>query len=208
MAERPADRPSPTPRPRPDSRPGPSGAGGSGIGNVPTWAIVAAAIVVAVLVWLLFIKGDDDNSDNASNVSKSVKLYSASELPGAVAGVGYPVYWLGPEPNTSYELTLISDGRTYVRYLPPGEPAQSGNQYTTVGSYQRTDSVGVLKDLAKNPGAKTFSVPGGGLALKQQDLPTSVYVAYPGANTQIEVYDPKPGRAERLVKQSELLPLG
>jgi hypothetical protein len=35
------------------------------------------------------------------------------------------------------------------------------------------------------------SAPGGGLAVYNIDAPNSVYVAYPGSDVQIEVFDPR-----------------
>jgi hypothetical protein len=34
--------------------------------------------------------------------------------------VKHPVYWAGPRPSYTYELTRTSDGRIFVRYLPTG----------------------------------------------------------------------------------------
>ena len=93
-------------------------------GGPPVGAIVAIVIAVAVLVWLLFLRGDDDGDEPEQSAAgpaatKTVELVSGEDLPGAVADVGYPVYWLGPQEEVQYELTVITDGRTYVRYLPP-----------------------------------------------------------------------------------------
>ena len=173
---------------------------------MPIWVIVLGAVVVAFLVWLLFIKGDDDNNSGSSaeQAKKTVQLVSAQDLPTQVADVGYPVYWLGPKSGVNYELTLITDGRTYIRYLPKGEPKQSDKPFLTVGSYSQPNAFDVLKDLGKKPGAKTESVPNGGMAVVNQGGDTGGYVAFPGVDTQIEVYDPEPGRALELAKSGAL----
>lgn len=174
--------------------------------------IVVIALVVAVLVWLLFIRGDDNSNSGGAlggpQVSKNVEVVKASGLANAVAGVGYPVYWIGDRPGVGYELTRISDGRTYIRYLPTGEPAESETPYLTVGSYAQQDAYKVLKRLAARSGAEIVETPGGGVALVRSDKPDGVYVAFPGADTQIEVYDPEPGRALDLVKSGAVTPVG
>jgi hypothetical protein len=38
--------------------------------------------------------------------------------------------------------------------------------------------------------------------------PNSVYVAYPNVPTQVEVYDPHPGRAAALVRSGIVAPIG
>jgi hypothetical protein len=191
------------------SRPSPSGGGGPRIGNLPISAVIVIVIAVAVLVWLLFIRGDDDNSNSSNGggqATKTVTVVSESALPGEVADVGYPVYWLGPRPGVDYEVTVITDGRTYVRYLPKGEAKESPNPYLTVGSYSQNNAFDVLTRLGKRQGEGTVSIPNGGIALK--NTASGAYVAFPGADTQIEVYDPQPGQAFKIVKSGDLSQIG
>jgi len=175
------------------------------VGGLRLSALLVVAISVAVLVWLLFIRGADEDQSGPGAaaggpaVKKTVQVVSASALPEAVAPAGYPVYWLGPRPNVDYEVTLITDGRTYVRYLPKGEDAETETPYLTVGSYLQQDALRVLEQLA----GTTESITGGGRALKQGD--DGVYVAFPGIDTQIEVYDPRPGRALELVRSGAVV---
>ena len=57
-------------------------------------------------------------------------------------------------------------------------------------------------------GEKSASVPGGGLAVYSTSSPTNVYVAYPGSDVQIEVFDPSAKRALRLVTSGRVAPVG
>lgn len=166
---------------------------------------ILVVILVAVLIWLLFIKKDDDSS--APPVHKTVANYSAAELPNAVSSVDHPVYWLGPKAGDQYELTVISDGRAYIRYLPQGVPAESGETYLTIGSYAFQDPVSELKKLGQRPGSRTFAVPGGGLGLTTESASQHVYIAYPDENVEIEVFDPRTGTAEQVVKRGDLTPI-
>ena len=97
---------------------------------------------------------------------------------------------------------MVTEGDQFS--LKRRNTAESPNNFTTVGSYQRQDSVGVLKDLDKDSGTTTFDVADGGLALARADLPTSVYVAFPGIDTQVEVWQ---GRAPRQGGQRHARPL-
>jgi hypothetical protein len=178
----------------------------------PVGAIVAIVIAVALLVWLLFLRGDDNGDEPEQSAAgpaatKTVELVSAEDLPGAVAGVGYPVYWLGPQEDAQYELTVITDGRTYVRYLPPNEEAGTTKAYPTVGSYAQADAVDVLERLSKRQGSETIPLGGGAVALEGGD-DTSVYLAYPGQDAQIELFDPEPGRALEQARSGAVVPLG
>ena len=51
-------------------------------------------------------------------------------------------------------------------------------------------------------------VTGGGIAFYSKSAPTSVYVAYPGSNVQIEVYDPSAAQAAQLVTSGKIVPVG
>ena len=168
---------------------------------------ILVVIVVAALIWLLFIKKDDNSNSSAPPVHKTVANYSAAELPAAVSSADNPVYWLGPKAGDQYELTLISDGRAYIRYLPQGVPAESGETYLTVGSYAFQDPTSELKKLGQRPGSRTFAVPGGGLGMATGVGTQNVYVAYPDQNVEIEVFDPRNGSAEQAVKRGDLTPI-
>jgi hypothetical protein len=169
--------------------------------------VIAVALVGAFLIWLLFIRGGDDESNAPNSPQKTVKVVSADGLLGAIAGVGYPVYWVGPKPGVQYEVTRIADGRTYVRYLPTGTKAGTSEPFLTVGSYFIRDAYGVTDRQARLSGG-SFRLPRGGIALPNGPNPRSVYVAYPGIDVQIELYDPAAGSALQFVKSHALTPIG
>jgi hypothetical protein len=174
---------------------------------------VAIAAAVVFLVWLLFISGDDDSDSGTEGlggqqIEKSVEVVSAAGVPAAVAAAGYPVYWLGPRGGVDYEVTLITDGRTYIRYLPKAEQAEAETPYLTVGSYSQSDAVTVIERLGAQQGADTQPIPNGGLALVNEGGSTGVYVAFPDSDTQIEIYDPRPGRALELAESGALTEVG
>ena len=174
-------------------------------------AAVAVALAAGLLVWVLLIRGDDDSGKPQSAASKPGKqgeLVAAPGLIGAVAGAGYPVYWLGPQASTGYEVTR-ADGKVQVRYLPKGESAGTKTLYLSVGSYLQPDAYKTVERLAAKHGRQGFEIAHGGIAyVDRAGAPDSVYVAYPGVPTQIEVYDPHPGRAQALVRSGLVSPIG
>jgi hypothetical protein len=167
--------------------------------------VIALALAAALLVWLLFIR-DSGSDQTAQRAEKTVRVVSADQLLTAFAGVGHPVYWVGKHEGVRYEVTRISDGRSYVRYLPAGAEAGSGRPFLTVGSYSVPNAYERIRRLAERPGESSFAVPGNGIALPNGNDPRSVYLAYPGVDVQIEVYDPAAGRALQLVKS--VTPIG
>lgn len=177
-----------------------------------TGAVLAVALVVALLVWLLFLKGDggDDSKPTASpeTTGRSVSLVPEAGLLEALEGVGYPVYWAGPRLGVEYEVLRLPEGRTYVRYLTKGEEVESKRPFLTVGSYEQAGALKSIRNLGRKPGAILVSVPGGGSAYAEETDSTSAYMAFPDVDTQIEVFDPQGGKALRLIRSGAIVPVG
>lgn len=178
--------------------------------RVRVGVIVAVAIVVAIVVWLLVRNNDNGSSTSAVATGPAIGPVAATQdrLRTLADEEGHDVYWIGPEDNTTYELTRTSAGRIFVRYLPKGVPVGVDKaDYTIVGTYPVPNATGVLQGLAQKSGENKLSVPNGGIAVYSSSQPTNVYVAYPGSNLQIEVFDPSADRAQRLVTSGQLEPV-
>jgi hypothetical protein len=125
------------------------------------------------------------------------------------AQLGHPIYWLGPQANRTYELTRTTDDRIFVRYLPHDVPVGIRQAlFTIVGTYPVPNALHVLRQLAGKAGEKSFSAPKHGFAVFNRAHPTNVYLAYPGSNLEIEVFDPSLARARTLVASGRVVPVG
>lgn len=181
--------------------------------SVRIGAVVAIALGAAFVVWLL-VRGNDDSSTaspttTAATPSIGPVAASLARLHALSAKTGHPTYWVGPRRGQRYELTRTAGDRVFVRYLPAGVAV--GNRradYTIVGTYPTPRALKVLRNLAKQPGEKSAPVPGGGIAVYGISKPTNVYVAYPGSNVQIEVFDPSSTRALLLATSGRVVPVG
>lgn len=181
-------------------------------------AAVAVALVVAAGVWLLL--DSDDEAAPAPTTNTAVTggattartiapaLVSAAELRRLAAVAPVPVYWAGARPGTSLEVSRRADGAFFVRYLPGGRPAGDGRPALTVATYPRADGFGEIQGAADRPGADTFSLPGGGVAVYERSSPTNVHFAFPGQPYQVEVYSPSRDLARRLVAAGGVMRLG
>jgi hypothetical protein len=178
-------------------------------------AVVALAVAAAFVIWLI-VRGNDNSSSTTTTTSTNEArqpIGPAAATPAALRALSakskQPIYWVGPRRGQTYELTRTRGGRVYVRYLPKG--AAIGNRradYTIVGTYPTPGALQVLKSLAKQPNEKSVQAPGGGIAVYSTSAPTNVYVAFPGQNVQIEVFDPSARRALRLVTTGRVAPVG
>lgn len=170
--------------------------------------VVALAIVGGLVAWLL-LRGGGDESAGTTVDREGAATVSAQDLNGFATTAEHPVYWAGPQPQFTYELTRTDDGRVYVRYLPAGANAGDPNpNYLTVGTYPQPDAFETLQETAEAQGVETFEVPGGGLAFQDKNRATSVYLAHPDSNYQIEVYAPSPETARALAESGQIKPLG
>jgi hypothetical protein len=132
---------------------------------------------------------------------------SVQSLRALADASGHPIYWAGPEPDVKYELTRVTDGRIYIRYLPKSVPIGDKHLYPIVATYPVANAYRAIRTAAKESGAVTFHTKRGGLAVYNQSAPTNVYLAYPGSKYQVEVFDPNPSRARRLVKTGAVRPI-
>jgi hypothetical protein len=188
--------------------------------NLPRWArrpdvrvgaVVAVAIAVAFVVWLLVRDGDSSSSSGQTQTVPAIAPVAATpdRLRLLSVEIGRPIYWAGPLSNYTYELTRTSQDRIYVRYLPEGVSVGTKRaDYTIVGTYPVASAYDVLKALAKKEGETSLEAPNGGIAVYDTSRSTNVYLAYPGSNVQIEVFDPSASRARALVTSGQVVPVG
>jgi hypothetical protein len=185
--------------------------------SVPPWArnsqvrigaVVSVALLIGLVVWLL-VRGNRSGTESTTTGSAFGPVAATQgDLRSRSIDEGHPIYWAGPKADTTYELTRTSNGRIFIRYLPEGVPIGVDKaDYTIVGTYPVPNATGVLEGLAKKSGEHKLLVPGGGIAVYSSSQPTNVYVAYPGSNLQVEVFDPSAARAVGIVTSGQVVPV-
>jgi hypothetical protein len=164
-------------------------------GNRTLAAVLLVVVAVAFVVWWTLIRS---SGESTSTTARGAVAVSQGGLE-TIARLGHPIYWAGPEKGFTYELTQTPDGRVYLRYLPAGTQVGSPKIFLTVATYPLSGALAVTNRVASQAGSVKVPVGDGGVAFYHRRLPTNVYVAYPGSNYQIEVFDPSPSQARRLV---------
>ena len=139
-------------------------------------------------------------------VTTHAAITSKAALAKLSKQLGRPVYWLGSIAGTKLELTKTPDGRVYVRYIPAGVPAGATSPYLTVATYPVANGLAATGAEAGRADAVKISLPNGAIAFFSKARPTNVYIAYPGAAEQIEVYDPSAARVHALVASGKITP--
>jgi hypothetical protein len=171
-------------------------------------AVAALALAAALATWILL---DDDGPEPTATQpvadASGARIVPADALASLAAARGTPLFWAGPRPDARYELT-DGGGRTYVRYLPAGAAAATRSSLLTVATYAQADGFEQVLAASQRPGAVELPLPDGGLAVLARSTPTSVFLSYPGADYQVEVYSPEPGEARRLVESGQVTRVG
>ena len=168
-------------------------------------AVVAVAVLIALAVWLV-VQWRSGSTPTASAPARAGAA-AVTEASLSALARSSPIYWAGPRPGMTYELTRRANGRVFVRYLPHGVPVGAAEPYLTIGTYPLADAFTITRTLAERKGAVRVDVPRGGIGFYDTTSPKNVYVAFPRTGHQIEVYDPAPGEARRLVVSGQIAPV-
>ncbi len=179
---------------------------GTDTNRIRSYIALALVGLAAILLVVWLASGDDDSSTDSSGAAEIV---SAEELEETVAGEAEPVYWAGEQEGTELELSRPEEGRAYVRYLTDGADAgDPRGDFLTVGTYVQPGAAEALRRQGGEPGGVLGTAPGKGVVYFPREDPNSVYLAYPGVDVQIEVFDPNFTRALQLVNSGQIVPVG
>lgn len=178
-------------------------------------AVSAVLLVLAGLTWFLVARdGSDPTLGENSETSYSAtpdgpRIASVDEIRALPDILGHSVYWAGERQGQNLELTVLSNGSAYVRYLPDGVSAGVDEpDYLTVATYPQDEAYERLQSSGQQPGAIRVKDQGGALVVSESADSTSTYFAFDYAPLLMEVYDAKPGRAFTLVQSGQIQPVG
>jgi hypothetical protein len=139
--------------------------------------------------------------------SSTAVAVSVNRLKALATSLGQPIYWAGSRPGITYEFTRTADGKIYIRYLPTNVAVGASTPYLTVGTYPVRNAFRVTREAGSGAKSVKISIGGGAIAVYSRGHSKNVYVAYPGSNFQIEVFDPKADAARRLVTSQSIAPV-
>jgi len=167
-------------------------------------AIVATGLALALA--LLAGCGGSGSDSTPPTRSGAAQTVSADSLRETASEVASPIYWAGERKGTELELSQPDKDRTYVRYLTGG--AEAGDKrpdFLTIGTYRQPNAVASLRRQGKRSGGTIARAPGNATVYYDRDNPQSVYLAFPAAPVEVEVFDPSFERALRLVDSGQII---
>ncbi len=172
------------------------------------WPQVLLGVLAAALVAVLAISLLSDGDEEVSLTVGEPEIVSVSQLEAYAEDADRPIYWVGEEPDTDFELTETEGGRVYVRYLPAGAEAGVEDEYLTVGSYAVDDASAALEKTAREDESKEVArSDGGAVVLIDRDAGSNVHLAGEDDDVQIEIFSPVPREALRLAKDDRAQPV-
>lgn len=160
-------------------------------------AVTAAAALVLAGRW-------DRSADPAS--TGTAAAVSTQELASFASAHGSLVYWAGGLSSRTLELTSTAAG-TFVRYLPEGVAVGGSSLALTVATYPMRGAYTTAARRAKGVGMTSRPTRNGGLAVWSKAQPTSIYVAFRGVPSLVEVYSPQAKEARTLALSGRLRPV-
>lgn len=187
--------------------------------RVRAGALALVGVGAAVIAYLL-VGGDETASTSppvtprpptVSQPTKPipVQLVTQQQLTTEADAGDRPIYWAGPRLAARYELSRSASGSTFVRYLtgdaPIGDPDP---RFLAIATYPESGGYDAILSEAVKSGNTRIDLPAGGVAVVSPSRPSSVYLSYPGADYQVEVFAPSPGKAESLVRAGRVRPIG
>jgi len=165
-----------------------------------------AGLVIGLLLGALLLGGDDDEGDVVAASAGGSEIVSPADLTAEAQSLGRPVYWAGPQDGSEIEFERTKEGNTSVRYIPEGEDAGgAAADYLTIVTYPYPKAYEALQEQAASGDVISRDLPDGGFMISQPDQPTNAYLAYKDEDYQVEVYDPRPGQALKLVTDGSVV---
>lgn len=162
---------------------------------VAALVLLVAAAAAGYAVWAGGDKagGTRDTGDEAHSVAGVEgrqpgvpTIMSLDEIHDLGAEKG-PLYWAGPRDGVHYEVTVTSEGGTYIRYLPDDVEAGTKEHYLTVGTYASINGYDALA-AAKQRDADVEVANSGAVIATFKSAALSTYFAFPKASFQVEVF--------------------
>jgi hypothetical protein len=168
--------------------------------------IVITALISVITTFgisSLFLNKTNSTSTEAKTGQMAL---SEQELKSVVMNLNSVIYWAGPLENAKYTLNVDEAGAAFIRYLPNGDGANdTEKKYLTVATYKVNAAFDAVKAAGNEQDGIGLITADGAAVYYNKNSASNVYLAYPGQDLQIEVFDPTPGRALQLVNTTGLL---
>ena len=99
-------------------------------------------------------------------------------------------------------------GQVFIRYIPKGKECGSTSpDFRVIATYAEVDAFNSTQQAGNQAEGVSLANPDGSVVYFNKNAPSNVYLAYPGIDYQIEIYDPDPKTAVTLATTSNQVQL-
>ena len=155
-----------------------------------------------------------DSATNASSAASATSFIAKisggvaltePELRDVVRQLKRTVFWTGPQKNARYTINALTDGQTYLRYLPDGKGVSDTQpNYRTVGTYESQDAYTATLAAGNEANGVSFTTTDGRVIHYNKASEGNIYMAFKGKPFQIEIFDPNSGAALDIANSNKL----
>ena len=107
-----------------------------------------------------------------------------------------PIYWSGPIQGYTYSLILDSDGSSILKYIPEsGTATYLKGAQREIATYQAAQAWNKSIVAANKEGISSFRNSDGSLVFYGLNNASDIFMAFKGADIQVEIFDSRAGQA-------------
>ena len=152
------------------------------------------------------IQGAQNDATLVSGQLSGRVALTETELVKIITENNLVAYWSGPEQGALYSLVANTSGQVFIRYLPNGAGLDdTAAGYRVIATYPQPDAFAITQAAGNQPNAISFVNPDGAQVFFSKDFPSNIYMAYPDAPYEIEIFDPGAGTALGLATTSRAI---
>jgi hypothetical protein len=172
-------------------------------------SIAITAVAITVALGALALHQHNQSSWRADAIAGKVAL-TQSQLETLVSEESITAYWAGPRPGYLYSIDATAKDRIYLQYIQANKNSSNVIANSRViATYFTKDGFARTVAAATRPGNTGFRNPNGSVVFYSKNRNTDIYLAFPGKEVQIEIFDPLAGQALSLaVLQDQITKVG
>ena len=160
---------------------------------------LSALTIAALVIGYGIAHFQDHATISSQNLALSTTgqvALTESQLITAVRDAKVTIYWVGPQGDTRYLLTIDKTGSGIIRYIPISGAVSSTTTATrTVATYNANGAYAKSVSVSTKVGNSTFQNADKSLVFYKNSDTNDIFMAFPGKNFQVEIFDPVAGQA-------------
>jgi hypothetical protein len=171
--------------------------------------IAVSAVAITVLSGALLLHNHNQKAWRVDALSGKVAL-SQNQLESLVTEESLTAYWAGPRPGYLYSIDTTAKNRVFLQYIQANKDSKNVIANSRIiATYYSKDGFARTVAAATQSGNTGFRNLNGSVVFYENDRNTDVYLAFPGEEVQIEIFDPLVGQALSLaILQDQITKIG